>query len=234
MTFWLSAWLAAAPAWGLYPAEPRAGASASEFTVGEFGSLLQRFVDALHQKAFRHLGDERDFDHGHLLFGPRHNRPVAILYHTQELAHYLSGSKDFGYLDPGGRNWIQWIDGGGIEKADSYERISYPPTAHWAWFQERELPDLRRHHTILDKMLDPDRLGTPIARTRQWVFSKVACGQAREAPEAEISIRLPDGASRLGRGRDREMERGIQEIGQGDDRQIRPAQRVHQQSAGLA
>src|ERR1700722_10749946 len=73
-----------------------------------FESLLQRFVDQSYLKGFRHLGDERDFDHGHILFDAS-GKPVAILYHTQELALGQPRDSEFGYLNPETRNWIQWV-----------------------------------------------------------------------------------------------------------------------------
>ena len=98
--------------------------------------LLQRFVDKLYLKAFRHLGDERDFDHGHVLYAPASKTPVAILYHTQELAQDEPAGSDFAFVDSGARNWIQWLDRDGIEKADHYQRAEFPATASWRWFKE--------------------------------------------------------------------------------------------------
>ena len=117
--------------------------------------------------------------------------PVAILYHTQELAH-MAASADFGYLDASARNWIQWLDGRGIENAVRYERARYPRSGSWDWFVARELPKLRRRHTIIDKMLDPARLGVELAPSRQWTFTRVECGPARSGASNVIGIVLPD------------------------------------------
>jgi hypothetical protein len=156
--------------------------------------LLQSFVDVGFGRSFRHLGDERDFDHGHVLLDARTRAPIAILYHTQELAHAAT-APDFGYVDAAARNWIQWLDGRGVENASLYERAEYPRTASWDWFVAAELPKLRRRRTITDRMLDPARLGTALAGSVQWTFTRVACG-ALEADAASnvISIRLPDRA----------------------------------------
>jgi hypothetical protein len=146
------------------------------FSALEFQSLLQRFVNEQYLKSFRRLGIEEDFDHGHLLFDARSpQRPVAILYHTQELSEYAS-------MDPRARNWIQWVDRGTIENASRYERKTYPHTASWDWFLQRELAALRQHHTILDKMLDPALLGVEVSQSRQWVFTRTACDGADAAP----------------------------------------------------
>ena len=155
-----------------------------------FQTLLQRFVQEQHLKSFRDLGKEEDFDHGHLLFDARKpERPVAILYHTQELGGHPG-------MDPKARNWLQWVDGGAIEDAARYERETYPRSASWDWFLHRELQALRRRHTILDKMLDPSRLGIEPAQSRQWVFTRVDCAAApAEDGSTRIRVALPSGAA---------------------------------------
>lgn len=160
-------------------------------------ALLQRFVDKLHNKAFRHLGDERDFDHGHVLYAPGTKTPVAILYHTQELAQDEPAGSPYGFIDPLGRNWIQWLERDGIENADQYQRSDFPDTAAWRWFKEERLPVLKRYHTIVDKMLDPARLGAETSESKQLVFTRFDCA-APPPPrpgEAPIGVRLPTGES---------------------------------------
>lgn len=185
-----------APARAALPPAPPA---VSEATVGlepaRMQGLLQRFVDKLYLKAFRHLGDERDFDHGHVLYAPGTKTPVAILYHTQELAQDEPAGSDFGFVDSGARNWIQWVGRDGIEKADGYQRESFPDTAFWRWFQAERLPSLRKYHTILDKMLDPERLGAQTADSRQLVFTRFDCAapSAARPGNTPIDIRLPTG-----------------------------------------
>lgn len=155
-----------------------------------FQSLLQRFVQEQHLKSFRDLGVEEDFDHGHLLFDARKpERPVAILYHTQELGGHPG-------MDPKARNWLQWVDGGTVEDAARYERSDYPRTAAWDWFRLRDLPALRRRNTVLDKMLDASRLGIEPAQSRQWVFTRVGCAAApAEDGSTRIRVALPSGAA---------------------------------------
>jgi len=161
----------------------------AELSKPRLQALLQSFVDEGYGRRFRSLGDERDFDHGHVLIDARSRAPLAILYHTQELAHEAPG----GYVDPDGRNWIQWLDGRGIENARRYERADYPRTAAWNWFVARELPALRRRHTITDRMLDPARLGAELAPSLQWTFTRVACGaDAADAASNVIRVALPD------------------------------------------
>lgn len=148
--------------------------AAFPLTTSEAQTLLQRFADAGYRKAFRHLGDRRDFDHGHLLLDPA-GKPRAILYHTQELGLYETG--EFASFDPTSRNWLQWVDTGTVEKADRYERQEYPPTGPWRAFVLTELPGLRAHGTITDRMLDPERLGFTVATSVQWVFTRRACAE---------------------------------------------------------
>jgi hypothetical protein len=182
----------------LFPSAARARAGGfadldlpAAVTRADLESLLQRFVDRTYLKAFRHLGDERDFDHGHLLFDPS-DKPVAILYHTQELAHGRPRGSDFAYVNPDARNWIQWLDDGRVENAARYKRRDYPRTAAWDWFRAAELPALEERRTILDKMLDPALVPLDVAKTRQWVFTRVACAEAPLASGAPgLRIRLP-------------------------------------------
>jgi hypothetical protein len=170
-----------------------AGAStrkAPPFGPAELQPLLQRFIDAEYGKAFRHLGDERDFDHGHVLMSPDGIHAAAILYHTQELAHREAAGSDFGYLPGRERNWLQWADSGKVENARTYARRDYPKTAAWDWFQARELPALAARGTVTDAMLDPERLGFSPAKSRQWTFSKIPCASASAS---RISVTLPTG-----------------------------------------
>lgn len=120
---------------------------------------------------------------------------MAILYHTQELAHDQPPGGEFGYVDPTARNWIQWIDRDGIENADLYLRSEYPSTAAWRWFQAERLPALNRYHTIIDKMLDPRRLGAETNESQQWEFTRIDCSSPHQAHQGQtpIDIRLPTG-----------------------------------------
>jgi hypothetical protein len=179
------------------PASPAAASFSSlglpeTLTKARLRSLLQKFVDSGYGRCFRHLGDERDFDHGHVLFDARTRAPIAILYHTQELAAEAP-TPDYAYVDPEGRNWIQWLDGRGIVNARGFERESYPRSGSWDWFVARELPKLRARGTITDKMLDPVRVGAELAPSLQWTFTRTECGSA--APDAAsrvVRVLLPD------------------------------------------
>lgn len=144
--------------------------------------MLQEFVNTSWGSRFSELGEESDFDHGHLLRDARTGAVVAILYHTRELA----------VPAPAERSWIQWFDGRGVESAARYERASYPASASWDWFVARELPRLKGRHTIIERMLDPERLGVEVVPGGQWTFERTACSSA--GPEI-LSISLPDRTS---------------------------------------
>jgi hypothetical protein len=153
--------------------------------------MLQRFVDTAYSRAFRHLGDERDFDHGHLLFDSRTGRPAAILYHTQELAKNEPPESDYSYIDPEKRNWLQWLDGR-LENANTLVRRVYPAGASWRWFEKVQLPDYVSYHTVVPKMLDADRLGIDDSRSQQWVFTRQPCSAAPPADDdPTLVVRLP-------------------------------------------
>jgi hypothetical protein len=150
-------------------------------------ALLQLFVDTKYGKAFRHLGEERDFDHGHFLFASddADAAPVAILYHTQELAFYAEPKSEYGWLNPEGRNWIQWLSDGRVENAARLQRAD-PPRGLPA-----SLEELRAHHTILAEILEPARFGAAglrALRSRQVVFTKAAC------VAGSLRVRVPSSA----------------------------------------
>lgn len=167
------------------PSFARTSVPASELPAAELEAMLQLFVDQVYLKGFRHLGDERDFDHGHVLYDLS-ARPVAILYHTQELALGEPPGSPYSYLDAKRRNWIQWLEGGRVEDAARYRRTSYPRTPAWDLFRRVELPGLEENGTILDRMLDPELLAVDVTKTTQSVFTRVRCG----APALGGSIRV--------------------------------------------
>ena len=114
------------------------------------------------------------------------------MWHTQELALYEPAGGEFGYLNPRGRNWLQWLSDGRIENADRFQRKSYPSGPAWDWFRVSELPGLQRNHTILDKMLDPELLAIDPAKTVQYVFTRIDCGRASLEPgSADMRVVLP-------------------------------------------
>lgn len=141
--------------------------------------MLQAFVNESWGSRFSALGDESDFDHGHLLLDARTGNPVAILYHTRELA----------VPAPEERSWIQWLDGRGVESAARYERSSYPSSASWDWFVARDLPRYKARHTVVERMLEPALLGFEPAPGPQWTFTRADCADAR------ITVAVPDRTS---------------------------------------
>src|SRR5262249_32181839 len=92
-------------------------------------------------------------------------------------------------LDPSARNWIVWLDTHKIEDARRYLRRSYPSTPTWEWFRTQRLPLLQARYTILDKMLDPELLGSAVAESRQWAFTRPGCAARR--PGSALRVTLP-------------------------------------------
>lgn len=170
LLLWASLLAAKAP-----PAPPRPDPA-------RLAGLLQTFVSDGWGTRFSDLGVESDFDHGHLLLDARTGAMVAILYHTRELA----------VPAPAQRSWIQWLDGRGVEDAARYERASYPRSASWDWFVARDLPRLRSRHTIVERMLDPAKLGVELAPGPQWSFTRGSCS---DAGPGGLVIALPDRSS---------------------------------------
>lgn len=173
-----------------------ADAAAAAFSPARAQRLLQAFVAKAYLKGFRHLGDENDFDHAHLLFASSSGtlKPAGILYHTQELARLYSqarpGSK-YDYVDREARNWIQWLDHEDrVENANRYRRARYPESRSWRLFAEIDEPRYREYHTITEKMLDPELLGFEVSLSRQWEFRRVACPAARVSDDP-IEVILP-------------------------------------------
>lgn len=156
----------------------------SQFTLPRMQRLLTEFSNETFQKAFRYIGIEEDFFHGHLLFekvGNGENAllyPRAILYHTQEEAHKAHWEKTidpkFDYLNVTTRNWIQWLsdhdpeDGEKIENAKQYLDITQrDPKQFEVEFAE---PQKELHYTIHARMLDPHKLGFILAGELQFEF----------------------------------------------------------------
>lgn len=155
--------------------------------ASELETMLQLFVDQVYRKGFRHLGDERDFDHGHVLYDLS-ARPIAILYHTQELALGEPPGSPYAYLDAKRRNWIQWLEGGRVEDAAPYRRTKYPRTPAWDLFRRVELPGLDANNTILDRMLDPELLPLDVTKTVQTVFTRIPCAAAPAGGSIRVSL----------------------------------------------
>lgn len=75
----------------------------SQFPLSRIESLITNFSNETYGKAFRYLGVEEDYFHGHLLFEKKEVEgifylfPRAILYHTQEDAYKAHWEKS---IDP--------------------------------------------------------------------------------------------------------------------------------------
>lgn len=177
----------------------------NQFTEERLGSLLNKFTQETYLKAFRFIGVEEDFFHGHVLFerklqeGQMLLLPRAILYHTQEDAHKAHWEKSidskYDYLNVTTRNWIQWLsddenqDGIIIENARDYLDSSQKDPA--PFFNENGEPQESNHYTIHAKNLDTNKLGFVLAGELQFEFYS-----NREASpydrDRTLMVRLPD------------------------------------------
>ena len=156
----------------------------TQFTFPRLQSLLNQFSKEAHGKAFRSIGVEEDFFHGHVLFertlhdGQMVLSPKAILYHTQEDAHKAHWEKSvapkYDYLDITTRNWIQWLsddaakDGVKIENARDY--LDFAQKDPSQFFDEKAEPQKEFHYTIHAKNLDAHKLGFELAGELQFEF----------------------------------------------------------------
>lgn len=187
----------------------------SAFSLSRVERLLQTVVTRLHGKAFRYLGVDEDFFHGHLLFEETKTEsghrltPRAILYHTQEEAHaaHWRGTVDkkYDYLDVTTRNWIQWLsdeeekDGERLENARIYfQREQTNPRYDWHQFwKEGAEPEERFYYTVHDRRLDPQRLGFKVYGALQFEFYRTDCDSLGENPygmwRGPIRVLLPNG-----------------------------------------
>ena len=160
----------------------------SKLTHERVGNLLQKFSYQQYGKAYRYLGEEGDFFHGHLLVEERiegENRRLiarAILYHTQEDAYGVRWKTKaidpkFDYLDHGARNWIQWLndspirDGEKIENARRYIDTSRKKEIEF----EDVIPVEGRHYTIHSHQLDDQKLGFNLFGDLSFNFFKAPC-----------------------------------------------------------
>jgi len=155
-----------------------------EFHLKRVESLLNHFCEETQGKAFRYIGVEEDFFHGHVLFEKKNIEgketlfPRAILYHTQEeahKAHWLNTiDPKYDYLNITTRNWIQWLhddhnlDGGRIENAREY--LDFQQKDPNPFFDESSEPQKNHHYTIHAKNLDPGKLGFKLAGELQFEF----------------------------------------------------------------
>jgi len=176
----------------------------SQFSLKRVQSLLNEFTQSTYSRAFRFIGVEEDFFHGHILFerklheGQLLLHPRAILYHTQEEAHKAHWEKtidsQFDYIEVTGRNWIQWlsdealVDGKKIENARGYLDFSQKDPAQF--FKEGAAPQQELHYTIHAKNLDSKKLGFQLAGEMQFEFYR-ADETAPSNAERSIVVSLP-------------------------------------------
>jgi hypothetical protein len=155
----------------------------------EVQKAIQMMVDLHLGNAFRDLGDERDFYHGHMLVeAPEGTKkmnatklpnaqPFAILFHTQENYSRKDTKTQktiYEYFAPEERNWLAFLKPTlKIENANQYKNANQPSR-----FSVYEVA-----RTINIEMLDPKLLKKKVAdygRFGQFQFKETKC---RHLPE---------------------------------------------------
>ncbi|MFM8268661.1 MAG: hypothetical protein ACKN9V_00600 [Pseudomonadota bacterium] len=174
----------------------------SQFTLARIEKLLNRYSQEAFDKAFRFIGVEEDFFHGHVLFerksvnGEQLLHPRAILYHTQEEAYKAHWEKSidpkYDYLNVTTRNWIQWLsddasqDGVKVENAREYLDVSKKTPSQF--YDDQVEPQRDLHYTIHAKNLDSKKLGFELAGELQFEF--FAIKDSPYSNERQIEIKL--------------------------------------------
>ena len=186
----------------------------AQFPVSRIESLITKFSNETYGKAFRYLGVEEDYFHGHLIFerkeieGISYLFPRAILYHTQEDAYKAHWEKSidpkYDYLNVTTRNWIQWLsdeekeDGLLIENARKYVDGSKKDPAQFE--TEMAEPNSKLHYTIHATNLDNKKLGFKLAGELQFEFHRTdenpeATTHGSLGAQGPIEVVLPNGES---------------------------------------
>jgi len=174
----------------------------SELSLERIENLLSLFCEQTKGVAFRTIGVEEDFFHGHVLFEKKEHAgrvalfPRAILYHTQEEAHKAHWEKSidlqFDYINITTRNWIQWLDddpaqdGMAIENARLYlDEKQKDPTP---FFDEKAEPQKNHHYTIHAKNLDSLKTGFVLAGELQFEFYQDMNSSLGFGPQKSIKL----------------------------------------------
>ncbi len=152
----------------------------SQISPFRIEKLLNEFARHTYGKAFRFIGVEDDFDHGHILFEKKADGfyPRAILYHTQEFAYSAHWRKNvdskYDYINVTTRNWIQWLsDNEAIDGKQIFNAKEYldPTKKDPSQFENLE-PQEKFHYTLNFPDLDPNKLGFKTVADLQFEFRR--------------------------------------------------------------
>ncbi|MFN8369513.1 MAG: hypothetical protein U0T83_02685 [Bacteriovoracaceae bacterium] len=137
------------------------------FEKSKMVELLQSFVNQNYKVGFQYLGNRLDFFHGHLLLN--NNRPMAVLYHTQERANNYREGETYYYFNKMNRNFIQdYYDSKLITNARNYVRVEEITNAFI-------LDSFVNYYTVHSQTLNPRLLGYNVSEDLQWDFYSVNC-----------------------------------------------------------
>lgn len=142
---------------------------------------LQSFYDQYYNVSFKHIGDWRDFDHGHLLKDAT-GALRGVLFHTQERASLAKPDSDYTFIDKSKRNWLLFTHRP-FEFHNAYKfRFTQRP-AFWNQEYEKNVSwdEYAQAGTVVELMLDPEKIGFKIVpfmsldKTEAFYFKKAKC-----------------------------------------------------------
>ncbi|OYZ18966.1 MAG: hypothetical protein B7Y39_12690 [Bdellovibrio sp. 28-41-41] len=160
---------------------------------------IQYYYNQYNGVTFRHLGDWRDFDHGHLLKDPT-NRLRGVLFHTQERGNLFALDSRFHFINKELRNWLLFIDRPLMfENAIKYKydfkpsfwNAEYEKNVTWKQYEDAG--------TVVELMLDPNKTGFNIQpfmskeKTEQFYFKKAICPTSVHPKSNIIKIDTKEG-----------------------------------------
>lgn len=156
--------------------------------------MLQAFFDQYRGKAFRSIGDARDFNHGHIVTDG--TAVKALLLHTQEQAKNAPSGSPFSYVDAGARNWVVYLeDPTRFVNAETLRYQERPYDWPERWERQTSFNDyVYKYKTITVMMLDPKKTGVEARsfleseKGEQLNFNKASCPVLSEEKLARSNV----------------------------------------------
>ena len=136
---------------------------------------VQSVAEQTYGQAFVDIGDMSDLMHGHILWDPKiHDpkldRPLAILFHTQEFPNIRPDGYIFKgrALDPFNRNWISWQ-----QPIRNYKQNDLTPAQLLMPNADGSIPT-----TVSSDMLDSAVFGPDVTgRSTTFFFYRFSCNE---------------------------------------------------------
>lgn len=166
----------------------------SELSRDFLKRMLQSFHDQHRGRAFRALGDARDFNHGHIVTDG--TTVGALLLHTQEQAKNAPPGSPFSYLDSGQRNWLVYLrEPDKFINAESLRYRDRPADWPERWERHTTFDDyVYKYKTVTVMMLDPAKTGIAARsfleseKGEQLNFNKASCPLISEEKLARSNV----------------------------------------------